>query len=285
MIQKKEFGRTGHLSTRTIFGAFALSNATEKEAEEALEIVLEHDLNHIDTSANYGISELRLGPWMKHHRDKFFLATKTDKRTKKEAKEELHQSLDKLKTDHIDLWQMHLLVDPDEWETAMNEGGALEAFVEARDEGLVSYLGVTGHGVTIPEMHLKSINKFDFDSVLLPYNFTMMQNEKYAAGFNQLLNECKKRNIAVQTIKSIAKGQNTKSHNPHNVWYSPLTDNEAIKHAVHWVLGNEDVFLNTSGDIELMKKVLEAAETFKTKTSDEVMLADAEKHGITQLFQ
>ncbi|MDA3816236.1 MAG: aldo/keto reductase [Prolixibacteraceae bacterium] len=285
MIHKKEFGRTGHLSTRTIFGAFALSTASEKEAEQALEIVLEHGINHIDTSANYGDSEQRLGPWMKHYRDKFFLATKTDKRTKKEAKEELHQSLDKLKTDHLDLWQMHLLADPTEWETAMNEGGALEAFVEARDEGLVSYLGVTGHGVSIPDMHLKSIEKFDFDSVLLPYNFTMMQNEQYAAGFNQLLNECKKRNIAVQTIKAIAKGQNTGNTNPHNVWYSPLTDDEAIKHAVHWVLGNEDVFLNTSGDIKLMKKVLEAAEGFKTKTDEEVMLSDAEKFGITQLFQ
>jgi aryl-alcohol dehydrogenase-like predicted oxidoreductase len=168
MIDKLTFGRTGHESTRVLFGAAALASASQEEADPVLDLLFEYGINHIDTAASYGEAERRLGPWMERHRDRFFLATKTEKRTYQEAKEELQRSLDRLRTDHIDLWQMHILVDPDEWETAMGPGGALAAFEEAREQGIVSYLGVTGHGVNVAAMHLKSLARFDFDTVLWP---------------------------------------------------------------------------------------------------------------------
>jgi aryl-alcohol dehydrogenase-like predicted oxidoreductase len=176
MIPKQPFGRTGHLSTRAIFGAFALSRATQAQADRVLEILLEYGVNHIDVAASYGDAEQRVGPWMKQYRRDFFLATKTEKRTYQEAWEELHRSLELLQTDQVDLWQFHYLVKPEEWEIAMGPGGALEAALEAREQGLIRFIGVTGHDVPIAEMHLRSLARFQFDSVLLPYNYPMMQN-------------------------------------------------------------------------------------------------------------
>src|SRR5262245_39326801 len=205
MIDKQPFGRTGHLSTRALFGAAALSSVTQDEADRTLELLLGYGVNHFDTAASYGESELRIGPWMGRYRDQIFLATKTGKRTYAEARDEIHRSLDRLRVDKVDLLQLHNLVDPQEWETAMGPGGALEAAVEARDQGLTRFIGVTGHGVTIAQMHRRSLERFDFDSVLLPYSFVLMQNSQYAADFEALLAICRERNVAVQTIKSIVR--------------------------------------------------------------------------------
>ena len=262
MLPKLQFGRTGHESTRTLFGAAAFWDSSQDDANRTLDLLLEYGVNHIDTAASYGKAELRLGPWLKHHRDKFFLATKTEKRTYQGAKEELHCSLELMKTDHIDLWQMHLLVEPDEWDTAMNEGGALEAFIEAREQGLVRFLGVTGHGVTVADMHLKSLERYDFDSVLLPYNLTMMQNPDYAAGFEKLTAVCQKRNVAIQTIKALSRGPWGDKPKTKNTWYEPFTSQEEIDLAVHWILSQPGVFLNTVGDTTLLPKVLDAAKRF-----------------------
>jgi len=193
MIQKKTFGRTGHESSRTIFGGASLSSVTQDEANHTLDLLLKYQVNHIDTAASYGDSELRIGPWMKDHRTDFFLATKTEQRTYREAKEELHRSLDRLQVDYVDLWQMHLLVDPDEWNIAMEPGGALDAFIEAKEQGLTRFLGVTGHGLSTPSTHLRSLDKYNFDSVLLPYNYIQMQNRFYAAEFNKLVERCTER--------------------------------------------------------------------------------------------
>ena len=205
MIAQQAFGRTGHMSTRTLFGAAALWTVSQDEADRTLELLLEYGVNHIDTAASYGDAELRIGPWMKEHRQDFFLATKTEKRTYQGAWDELRRSLDRLQVDQIDLWQMHMLTDPADWEIAMGPDGALEAFVEARDQGLVRFLGVTGHGLTVPTMHLRSLARFDFDSVLLPYSYVMMQNPQYAADFEALVKVCQERNVAVQTIKSLVR--------------------------------------------------------------------------------
>ncbi|MBI9072745.1 MAG: aldo/keto reductase [Melioribacteraceae bacterium] len=284
-MQYKNFGKTGHQSSRTIFGAFALSECSQAEADKTLDLILEYGINHIDTAASYGNSELRIGPWMKEHRKDFFLATKSENRTYKEAKEQLHQSLDRLKTDSIDLWQMHYLVNPAQWETAFSDDGAIHAFIEARDEGLVKYIGVTGHGLAAPRMHIKSLEKFDFDSVLVPYNFVLMQNPLYTEEFNKLLNICVEKEIAVQTIKSLAKGLLTSEQAKHNVWYNPITDDNAISNSVNWVLGNPNVFLNTPGDINLLTKVLDTASKLTSKPDDSIMLKDVEKHNITSLFK
>lgn len=263
MIPKLPFGRTGHHSTRTLFGAFAVGFIPQREADRILDLLLEYGVNHIDTAHSYGDAELRLGPWMKRHRQDFFLATKTEKRTYEGAWDELRQSLDRMQTDYIDMWQMHILVDPAEWETAMGPGGTLEAFIEAREQGLVRYLGVTGHGVTVAEMHLRSLERFDFDAVLLPYNYAMMQNQQYAADFAKLTAVCKERQVAVQTIKALARGSWGDRPQTRNTWYEPFENEAEIETAVHWVLNRPDVFLNTAGDPDLLPKLLAAASRFQ----------------------
>ncbi len=284
MLPTMPFGRTGHESTRIIFGACAFWSLPQQDAERTLDLVLKHGINHIDTAAGYNESEERIGPWLKHHREKFFLATKTDKRTRAEAKEELYRSLDRLQTDHVDLWQMHCLIDPKEWETAIGSGGALEAFVEAREECLVRHLGVTGHDVEVAAMHLKSLEHFDFDSVLLPYNYTQMQNKAYAADYHKLAKLCRDRNVAVQTIKSVSRGPLGDDPKVYNMWYAPLDEQQAIDRAVHWVLGDPQVFLNSPADISILPKVIQAAEQFEQRPSDETMEADMKQFGITPLF-
>ena len=284
MIEKAPFGRTGHLSTRTLFGAASLSQVTQAEADQTLDLLLKYGVNHIDTAASYGDAELRIGPWMDQYRDQFFLATKTGERTYQKAKEQFHKSLERLRVSSVDLIQMHYLVDPQEWETAMGPGGALEALVEARDQGLVRYIGVTGHDITVAQMHKRALEKFDFDSILLPYNFTMMQNPQYAADFEAVVALAKQRNVAVQTIKSIAQGGWGDQPHVHATWYEPLTDQAAIDKAVHWVLGREGVFLNTVGDIYLLPKVLDAASRFERRPSDAEMQAEVERMGTRPLF-
>ncbi len=263
MIEKRPFGRTGHMSTVAIFGAAALGRVTQEEADRTLDVLLEYGVNHIDTANSYGDAEKRIGPWMSGYRKNFFLATKTEHRTYQGAKEHLHRSLDLLRTDQIDLWQMHILIKPEEWETAMGPGGALEAFVEAREQGLVRFLGVTGHDTVVAAMHKRSLERFDFDSVLLPYNYAMMQNPQYAADFEALMAMCQERNVAVQTIKSITKGPWGSQERTSATWYEPYTEQADIDKAVHWVLRRPGIFLNTAGDIHVLPKVLDAASRFQ----------------------
>jgi len=283
-IPKKEFGRTGHISTRLLFGAAALGSVTQDDADRTMELLIENGINHIDTAASYGESELRLGPWMEKHRGDFFLATKTGERTYDKAKAEFEKSLERLRVDNVDLIQLHYLVGEDEWKVAMGPGGALEYLEEAREQGLVKYIGVTGHDVAIAKMHQKSLERFDFDSVLFPYNFPMAQNETYMAGFEEVVRICKERNVAIQTIKSITRRPYQGDHRSHSTWYEPLTDQASIDKAVHWVLGNEDVFLNTAGDITILPKVLDAAQRFESCPSDAEMQAMVDELDMAPLF-
>ncbi len=285
MIERKSFGRTGHLSSRAIFGAASLSKVEQSEADRTLDLLLEYGVNHIDTAASYGEAELRIKPWMKKHRKDFFLATKTEERTYQGAKEELQRSLERLGVEQVDLWQMHLLVDSQEWETAMGPGGALKAFQEAKEAGLARFLGVTGHGLTIPAMHLRSLERYDFDSVLLPYNYLLLKDPDYAADFEQLMDVCRERKVAVQTIKSLARGPKKEGDDRFAVWYDPLVEEEAVRHAVHWVLGDPRVFLNTVGDIHLLPKVLRAADQPEARPDSQIMEEDLQRYGITPLFK
>jgi len=284
MIEKQPFGRTGHPSARALFGAAALWSVPQAEADRILELLLEYGVNHIDVAASYGDAELRVGPWMEQHRQDFFLATKTEQRTYRGAWDELHRSLERLRVDHVDLWQMHVLVDPQDWETAMGPGGALEAFVEAREQGLARFLGVTGHGLTVAAMHQRSLERFDFDSVLLPYNHVMAQNPQYAADFEALLALCRERNVAVQAIKSICRRPWGDRPHTRNTWYEPLEDQADIDRAVQWVLGEPGVFLNTAGDIHLLPRILDAASRFEGRPSDEAMTAMAAEREMAPLF-
>jgi aryl-alcohol dehydrogenase-like predicted oxidoreductase len=284
MIERRPFGRTGHMSTVTLFGAAALARVSQDEADRALEVLLRHGVNHIDTAARYGDAELRIGPWMARHRKDFFLATKTGNRTAKEAREDLHRSLERLRVDSVDLIQMHSLGHPDDWDTAMGPGGALEALVEARAQKLVRFIGVTGHGWTIPAMHRRSLARFDFDSVLLPYNIFFAQNDRYRQAFEEVLTICRERNVAVQVIKSIARGPWATTERTHATWYQPLEAQADIDRAVHWAMGIPGVHLNTSGDVGLLPRFLDAASRFERRPSDAEMRALAESTRMTSLF-
>ena len=287
MIEKKAFGKTGHMSTRVIFGGAALKRVTQAEADQTLEVLLRYGINHLDIAASYGKGEAEkcVGFWMREHRKKFFLATKTGQRTYQAAKDEFHASLERLRVDSVDLIQIHNLNNPEEWETAIGPGGALEALIEAKNEGLTRHIGVTGHGMTAPKMHLQSIDRFSFDSVLLPCNYIIMQAKNYNANFKRLVALCKERNIAVQTIKSLARrpwpkgGGRTRS-----CWYEPLEDKIDIDRAVHWVLGNPDLFLIAVGDIHVLPKVLKAADRPVTKSSDAEMQTMSESKGMSIIF-
>lgn len=284
MIQKQTFGRTNHSSTRTIFGAAALARVSQSRADRVLDLLLRYGVNHIDTAASYGDSELRIGPWMKAHRQLFFLATKTDKRTRREAWDELQRSLDRLQVDMIDLWQMHLLVDPVEWQTAMGPDGALEAFLQARDQGLVRFLGVTGHGLSVAAVHRRSLDHFGFDAVLLPYNYSLIQNPDYAADVDALVDLCRRRNVAVQTIKSLARRPWGDAPHTRATWYQPFETQADIDRAVHWVLGRPDIFLNTAADPDLLPMVLDAAARFQAPPSAGEMQAASTELGWEPLF-
>ena len=284
MIRKQPFGSTGHDSTVTLFGAASLSRVSQDDADHTLEVLMRYGVNHIDVAASYGEAELRIGPWMKQHRKDFFLATKTGERTYAEAKEQIHHSLERLQTDQLDLIQLHALIHPDEWEVAMGEGGALEAAVEARDEGLVRFIGVTGHNWTIAAMHKRSLERFPFDSVLLPCNYPMLSRKSYRQDFQDLLAVCSARGIAVQTIKSIARGPWATTERDRTTWYQPLEEQEDIDRAVHYVMGIPGIFLNTAGDIRLLPKVLDAANRFTDRPSDEEMSEMVNEKKLTSIF-
>ena len=278
------FGRTGHKSSRTLFGAASLSRVTQDVADRTLEALLKHGVNHIDAAASYGDAELRIRPWLKREPGRFFLATKTDARTKAKARDELHRSLERLGVDHVDLWQLHNLADPIEWDTALSPGGVIEAAVDARAEGLVRFIGVTGHGAQIAANHRRSLERFDFDSVLLPYNFVTMQLPYYAENFEALVKSCAERNVAVQTIKSIALRPWLGRERTRATWYEPLESQADIDLAVWWVLGRPGVFLNTVGDVNLLPLVLDAAERFERRPSDAHVATMLERSKAQPLF-
>ena len=273
MIARAPFGRTGHDSTRTLFGAAALSRVSQDVADGVLALLERHGVNHIDTAASYGDAELRIAPWLVGGgRDRFFVATKTGQRTYREARDEIRRSLQRLGTSYVDLLQLHNLVDQTEWDTAMGPDGALRAAVEARDAGLVRFIGVTGHGLRAPAQHHRSLERFPFDSVLFPYNYVQLQGAGYAADVSALMRACEERGVAMQTIKAITLGpwQAERPATP-TTWYEPLHDEGDIALAVRWVLGDSRVFLNTVGDVGLLPLVFEAASRGGERPSDAEM--------------
>ena len=283
-IIQQPFGRTGHQSSRVILGAAAFCNVSQEAADATLDLALTFGVNHVDTAASYGESEVRIGSWIKRHGQPFFLATKTGERTAAKAREQIHRSLERLGVARVDLLQMHCLIDPQEWETALGPGGALEALIEARQQGLTRFIGVTGHGLTAARMHRRSLERFGFDSVLLPYSFMMAQNTQYLAEFNELLALCQARKVAVQTIKSLVHGPWGDGPHTHSTWYKPLDAQPDVDRAAHWVLGRPGIFLNTAGDVQVIPKVLDAASRFEAAPSDADMQAQVERLGMAPLF-
>jgi aryl-alcohol dehydrogenase-like predicted oxidoreductase len=284
MIRKQPFGSTGHDSSATLFGAAALGDVTQEVADETLKVLMDHGVNHIDVAASYGDAELRIGPWMENHRGDFFLATKTGMRTYEEAKKEFNNSLRRLKVKSVELIQLHNLTHPAEWETAMGEGGALKALVEAKEQGLTRFIGVTGHGLFAPAMHMKSLKRFEFDSVLLPWNYILYSDERYRREFEALLKTCRDKGVALQTIKALTIGPWGDKEKTTTTWYAPFTEQGDIDLAVSWILGQGTIFLNTASDVKLLPKILEAASKKLPKPSDELMNELRERTHMSRLF-
>jgi len=248
-----------------------LSKVTQEEADQTLEVLLRYGVNHIDVAAGYGDAELRIAPWLQKHPGRFFLATKTGGRSYDDAKRDIHNSLERMGVERVDLIQLHSLADPIEWDIALSPKGALDACVEAREQGLVRFIGVTGHGSQIAATHLRSLERFDFDTVLLPYSYIAMQDAHYAAAFNRVVAVCSERNVAVQTIKSIARRPWWGREHTRATWYEPFEEQGDIDIAVHWVLARPGIFLATVGDIHLLPKVLDAASRFASAPRDEAL--------------
>jgi aryl-alcohol dehydrogenase-like predicted oxidoreductase len=269
-----------------IFGAAALGRMRQERADELLQVLFEFGVNHLDVAASYGDAELRMRPWLDEHRDRFFVATKTDERTGDGARAELERSLERLGVDRVDLIQLHNLVEEDEWQVAHGQGGAVEGLFRARDEGLVGDVGVTGHGLRIASMHLRSLERADFASVLLPYSYVLSRIASYRADTEQLLALCAERNVAVQTIKAIARRRWTNEDRPHFSWYEPCTDSAVIGRAVRYVLSNDQLFLNSSSDARLLRPILEAATTASSvpPPSESELEADVEALTMEALF-
>ncbi len=284
MIPTSPFGSTGHNSRRVIFGAAALGAMKQDNADRLLDMLLEYGVNHIDTAAAYGDSELRIGPWMREHRKSFFLATKTGDRTRDAARDSLHRSLDRLRTDHVDLIQLHNLAEEEDWQKAMGSGGALEAMVEARSQGLVRFIGVTGHGSRIAATHRRSLERYAFDSVLFPYNFTMMSIVQYAADTEALIKMCDERGVAVQTIKSAARRRWQNGEARKLSWYEPLRDRDALRRAVHFTLSRPGLFLNSSSDATILRDILDAASEPPQEPTRAAMESDVAHHAMEPLF-
>lgn len=285
MINKYQFGRTEHISSQIIFGGYALSNATQNDANRVLKLLLRYGINHIDTAPMYGNSEKIIGSWMKQYRDDFFLATKSRKRTYEGAWKDLQDSLNRLNVNYIDLWQMHSLTNPQGWKKALGPGGAIEALIEARKKGLVRYLGITGHSNKTPTMHKHSLECFNFDTVMLSYNYVLMKKSRYAADFKELINYCYEHNVAIQSIKSIARKTWNNQQKAYNTYfYEPLVNQNAIDKMVHWSLGLKDNFLVTAGDVELLPKILDAATRFKKQPSDKEMNIIVDEFDIEWIF-
>lgn len=284
-IATETFGRTGHPSTRIVFGGAALARASQAEADRALELLVAHGVNHVDVASSYGDAEQRVRPWLRSNPGHFFVATKGDQRTAAGAREELHRSLERMGVDKVDLWQIHSLADPIEWDTALSPGGALEAALDARSEGLVDWIGVTGHGTQIAATHRRSLDRFDFDSVLLPYNYVTMQNRYYASNFDALTEECSRRGTAVQTIKSLAARPWFGREHTRSTWYEPLEQQSDIDLAVWWALSRPATFVASTGDLDLLPKVLDAASRFHDQRPGDAELGQlAVRSGMEPIF-
>lgn len=268
-MEKRRFGRTGHMSTVAIFGAAAFSKVTQDQADASMQLVIDAGVNHIDVAPSYGDAESRLGPWLSTERDRFFLGCKTYERDKETAVAELRNSLELLQVDSFDLYQLHAVTSMEELDKATAAGGSLEAVIEAREEGLTRYIGITGHGVQSPAVFKEALRRFDFDSVLFPINFVQFANPGFKQDVEELLQVCRERDVGTMIIKSITRGPWGEVEKTHSTWYQPFEEENIIRKAVHFALSQDVTGICTAGDITILPRVLEACEQFERMDAEE----------------
>ncbi|HEX2993460.1 MAG TPA: aldo/keto reductase [Anaerolineales bacterium] len=269
-METRRFGRTGHMSTVAIFGAAALWDISQKDADKVMESVIEAGINHIDVAPSYGQAELRVGPWMPRERQRFFLGCKTGERTRQGAWNELHASLERLQTETFDLYQFHAVTKMEELDEITMKGGALEAFMEARRQGLIQFIGITGHGVNAPQIYLEALRRFDFDSILFPLNFVQMANPEYRKAAEELIATCKAKDVGTMVIKTITKAPWGEREHTATTWYEPFDKHAEIQPAVNFALSYDVTGLCTAGDTRVLPLVINACENFTRLSQDEI---------------
>ena len=275
-MQQRRLGRIGHMDSVLIYGGAALGDVNQDEADQSISFALESGINHFDTAASYGDSELRLGPWMPKIRDQIFLSTKTGKRDKETAWAEINRSLERLQTDHVDLIQHHSVGDLEELDLILRPGGALEATIQAKEQGIVRGIGITGHGHQAPATHLQALKRFPFDTVLTPLNYVLYQDEAYRLDLESLASEIKRQNAGLMVIKAIAQRPWPEgAPHPYSTWYEPFDRQEFVNASVAFVLSFSEVTgLATAGDIHLLPLIVEAekrADSMSEEQIDEIM--------------
>lgn len=279
-MQQRRLGRTGHMSTVAVFGGFALYYTSQAEADAVMERVISAGVNHIDVSPTYGVAEERLGPWLARERQRFFLGGKTKLRSRQEAAERLRRSLETLRTDHFDVYQFHEVCTLEELDQITAPGGALEAVIEARAEGLTRYIGICGHGWQAPDVFLEALRRFDFDTVLFPVNFTLFANANYRRAAEALLAACKARDVGVLAIKAVAKQPWGDRPHAYTTWYEPFDDPAHIQAAVNFTLSQDVTALCTAGDPNLLPLILHACEQYTPLTPEQqqTLMASASQY-------
>ena len=269
-METRRFGRTGHMSTVAIFGAAAFWEISQEDADKVMEQVIEAGINHIDVAPSYGQAELRIGPWMSRERGRFFLGCKTGERTSEGAWKELQESLTRLQTETFDLYQFHAITTMEELDAITVKGGALEAFEEARREGLIKFIGITGHGVNAPQIYLEALRRFDFDSILFPLNFVQMRNPEYRKYAEELIAECRAKDVGTMVIKTITKAPWGERQHTANTWYEPFDKMDEIQKGVNFALSYDVTGLCTAGDTRILPMVIQACEGFTRLNRDEI---------------
>ncbi|MDB5055193.1 MAG: aldo/keto reductase [Bacilli bacterium] len=271
-MQERKMGRIGHLSSVIMFGGAKLGQVTQEEADQSIAFALEQGINHFDTAASYGDAEIRMGPWMNRIRQQIFLASKTGERTKLKAKEEIYRSLERLQVDHLDLIQLHAVGNIAELDKCTCKGGALEALLEAKAEGIVKAIGITGHGHEAPATHLEALRRFPFDTVLAPLNYYLYSMPQYREEFDLLAEEVNRQGAALRVIKAIAKGPwGVEQQRTYTTWYEPFDELKIIDACVHFVLFRKDIAgFASAGDIRLLPKIVDAVSRFGEMNEAEV---------------